>query len=145
MSVIRIAAVVIRNAGGDILSVRKRGTVAFMLPGGKLEAGETGRQTAVREISEELGVDLDPELLVPLGRFGAPAANEAGCSVDCDVFLHPDPVDQLPEVRAEIEEARFFRADSDDPVLAPLSRDVVFPAVAGSVGGGVGGGVPAPE
>ena len=129
MTVIRIAAVVLRNTDGGILSVRKRGTGAFMMPGGKLEAGETGRQAAVREISEELGIDLDGSTLSFLGRFSAPAANEAGCSVDCDVFVHPHPVHGLPEVRAEIEEARFFAADSTSPSLAPLSRDVVFPAL----------------
>ena len=129
MTVIRIAAVVLRNTEGEILSVRKRGTGAFMMPGGKLEPGETGRQAAVREISEELGIDLDGPALSFLGRFSAPAANETGCSVDCDVFVHPKPVRELPGVRAEIEEARFFSVDSTASSLAPLSRDVVFPVL----------------
>ncbi|MEZ2122318.1 MULTISPECIES: NUDIX domain-containing protein [unclassified Corynebacterium] len=127
MTVIRIAAVVLRNVAGDVLSVRKRGTASFMLPGGKLEPGEGARQTAVREIFEELGIDLEPASLVALGRFSAKAANEAGCTVDCDVFTYLHPLHGVPEVLAEIAEARFFPLDSTDPDLAPLSRDVVFP------------------
>ena len=46
MTVIRIAAVVIENPHGKILSVRKRGTTALMLPGGKIEPGEEPIQTA---------------------------------------------------------------------------------------------------
>jgi 8-oxo-dGTP pyrophosphatase MutT (NUDIX family) len=36
-------------------------------PGGRREAGETFRQTAVREVYEETGYRLDPESLRPLG------------------------------------------------------------------------------
>lgn len=129
MGILRIAAVVLRDPAGRVLSVRKAGTEAFMLPGGKLEPGETGLQAATREVAEELGRTLDPQRLEFLGRFTAPAANEPGFGVECDVFVWPDPLAALPEVREEIVEARWFPADSRNPVLAPLSRDVVFPAL----------------
>ncbi len=127
MTVLRIAAVVFRDREGRVLSVRKRGTEAFMLPGGKLEPGETGLQTAVREVLEELGLAVDPQRLVNLGRFTAPAANEPGFGVECDVFVSPGALAELPQVHDEIAEARWFPADSVDPLLAPLSRDVIFP------------------
>ncbi|MBI9000102.1 NUDIX domain-containing protein [Corynebacterium sp. CCM 9185] len=130
MTVIRIAAVVLRNSDGEVLSVRKCGTDAFMMPGGKIEPRETARGAAVREISEELGLDLEPGALTFLGRFSARAANETGCSVDCDVFIHHDPLRRVPDVRAEIAEARFFPVGSTAPSLAPLSREVVFPVLA---------------
>ncbi|AGF72094.1 NUDIX hydrolase [Corynebacterium halotolerans] len=129
MGTLRIAAVVLRDRTGRVLSVRKAGTEAFMLPGGKLEPGETGLQAAVREVAEELGRELDPERLGFLGCFTAPAANEPGFGVECDVFVWSEPLEALPTVREEIAEARWFPADSRDPVLAPLSRDVVFPAL----------------
>ncbi|QGU06978.1 NUDIX domain protein [Corynebacterium occultum] len=89
---IRIAAVVLRNWQGEILSVRKRGTSSFMLVGGKLDPGESALSAAVREVAEELRLDLDPVQLHHLGRFHAPAANEAEMGVDCDVFLAPEPL-----------------------------------------------------
>lgn len=125
--IIRIAAVVFRNTGGDVLSVRKTGTDSFMMPGGKVETGETPRDAAVREIAEELHLRLIPARLEHLGRFVAPAANESGFTVDCDVFHWPEPLRGLPEVFEEIVEATWFPADSRAPELAPLSRDVVFP------------------
>ncbi|MDQ4110455.1 MAG: NUDIX domain-containing protein, partial [Actinomycetota bacterium] len=39
-----------------MLTVRKNGTTKFMLPGGKLEPGESAAEAAVREVAEELGV-----------------------------------------------------------------------------------------
>ena len=87
MTVIRIAAVVIENPYGKILSVRKRGTTALMLPGGKIEPGEKPIQTATREIFEEIGLDLPLSELTHLDTLTAPAANEPGASVCCDVFI----------------------------------------------------------
>lgn len=126
-NLIRIAAVVFRNPQGEILSVRKAGTASFMLPGGKLVAGESGLEAAIREIAEELHLKLEATELSHLGRFGAEAANESGFSVDCDVFVYAHVLTELPAVFEEIAEARFFPADSQAAELAPLSRDVVFP------------------
>lgn len=36
-----VVSVALRNASGDLLVARKRGASAFMLPGGKVEAGES--------------------------------------------------------------------------------------------------------
>ncbi|MGQ3382671.1 NUDIX hydrolase [Glutamicibacter sp. TV12E] len=75
---ITVSAVIIRNVVGQVLTVRKRGTTLFMFPGGKPELGESPIDAAVREVSEELGVNLDPALLRLVGTFTAPAANEEG-------------------------------------------------------------------
>lgn len=124
---IRIAAVIFRNDHGEVLSVRKSGTTAFMMPGGKLEPGEAPREAAVREIAEELRLELADEELEHLGRFVAPAANERDSTVDCDVYSWPHRLKTIPRVFEEIEEARWFATDSASEELAPLSRDVVFP------------------
>ncbi|GAB3596004.1 hypothetical protein CFAEC_04930 [Corynebacterium faecale] len=124
---IRIAAVVFRNHDGDVLSVRKAGTDSFMMPGGKVEPGEHPLSTAVREIAEELHLTLDPSRLEHLGRFIAPAANESGFTVDCDVFIWPNVLSELPQVFDEIAEACWVPVNSHAPWVAPLSRDVIFP------------------
>lgn len=127
MQVIDIAAVVIKNPLGQILSVRKTGTTAFMLPGGKLEAGERGVDTARREIEEELGLTLAEDDLRHVGKLSAPAANEPDTTVFCEVFEWSGELEDLPAVQAEIAEARWFDATSEAAELAPLSREVVFP------------------
>ena len=126
--VIRIVAAIILNADERMLLVRKRGTLAFMQPGGKIEAGESSAEALVRELSEEVGVALSVDSLAWVGRFGAAAANEAGFTVDCDVFFVR--VDERGAVAAEIEELAWVDPRAmDHLVLAPLTADVLRPHI----------------
>ncbi len=43
---------------GKVLCVKTKGKDKYFIPGGKLEAGETRQQGLVREIKEELNIDL---------------------------------------------------------------------------------------
>ena len=76
--VIRIVAALIRDEAGRVLLVRKRGTAAFMQPGGKRDPGEDDVAALTREIDEELGCGVVPGSVTALGVFDAPAANEPG-------------------------------------------------------------------
>ena len=127
-----VAAVVLRDEAGRMLSVRKRGTTSFLLPGGKLEPGETPAQAALREVAEEVGVVLDGERLALLGEFEAPAANEPGHVVRSTVFTHPARV--VPTLAAEIEELRWASLDEleADPSVAALTSRRVVPALRAS-------------
>lgn len=130
---IRIVAAIVFDANGRMLLVRKRGTTAFMQPGGKFEPGETAPEALVRELNEELGFLLDPAGLESIGRFSALAANEPGHEVDCDVFLLT--VASEGEVAAEIEELRWVdplgipSVDLPADLIAPLTRDVLLPII----------------
>lgn len=127
--VIHVSAVVFHDARGAMLTVRKRGTSRFMLPGGKPEPGETPAQTAVRECAEELNVAIAAGDLRELGRFRADAANEPGRLVEATVFTHP-PVAVTAPAR-EIAELRWLERGSDLPSdLAPLLSTRVIPALA---------------
>ncbi|MGA8256628.1 MAG: precorrin-6y C5,15-methyltransferase (decarboxylating) subunit CbiE [Nocardioides sp.] len=132
-----VAAVCLRDERGRILTVRKRGTGAFMLPGGKIEPGETPAQTAVREIEEEVGLRLDH--VEPLGHFVADAANEPGHLVDSEVFT----AEHVGEpVRAgEIDELRWLDPgdlDGFGAPIAPLLRGPVLAALSPVTVVGVG-------
>ncbi|MET0303866.1 MAG: NUDIX domain-containing protein [Microbacteriaceae bacterium] len=132
-TVLRIAAAIIEDAEGRLLFVRKRGTSAFMQPGGKLEPGEASDATLVRELHEELGLEIATSSLRFVGRFAAPAANEPGLTVDCDVY--DVPLAGEPVVAAEIEELIWVDPTALPPrttapgALAPLSRDILVPLV----------------
>ncbi|MFI5912220.1 NUDIX domain-containing protein [Dactylosporangium sp. NPDC051541] len=129
MPVLRIVAAVVQDQNGRWLVVRKRGTTVFMQPGGKLEPDETAADALVRELAEELGLRVGTAQLGHVGRFEAPAANEAGFTVDADVFTAPltGPVAPL----AEIEELRWIDpAGPGDLALAPLLRDHLLPRTA---------------
>lgn len=131
MPVITVAAVVFRDGAGRVLSVRKSGTDRFLLPGGKLEPGETPAEAAAREVSEELGVTVPAEELALLGEFEAAAANEPGHLVRSTVFTWSGPIE--PVAAAEIAELRWATLDelAGDPAVAALTSERVVPALRG--------------
>lgn len=58
--------VIIVNQNGDVLFGKRRGGLApyYSIPGGRLEAGETFEECAIREIKEETGMDIeDPKVI----------------------------------------------------------------------------------
>jgi 8-oxo-dGTP pyrophosphatase MutT (NUDIX family) len=125
VSVIRIAAAVIVGADGRILLVRKRGTRAFMLAGGKIDAGETALEALRREIDEELGCGVAGDAR-PLGRFSAPAAFEPGQIVEAELFAVA--LDGEIRLAAEIEEVAWHDpADLESRPLAALARTHALP------------------
>jgi len=126
MKLIHIAAALLIGADGRTLLVRKRGTQAFMQPGGKIEAGEPAVAALSRELEEELGLIVDPAQARYLGSFAALAANEPGFEVRCELFEVRIEVDVQPA--AEIEEVLWISADSHPQLnLAPLTRDSILP------------------
>ena len=126
MKLIHIAAALLIGADGRTLLVRKRGTQAFMQPGGKIETGEPAAVALSRELEEELGLVVDPAQARYLGSFAAPAANEPGFDVHCELFEVRIEVDVQPA--AEIEEVVWITADSHPHLnLAPLTRDSILP------------------
>lgn len=126
MKVIRIAAALLIGADGRTLLVRKRGTQAFMQPGGKIDAGETAVNALARELHEELGLRVEPEQAQFLGEFSAVAANEPGFEVTCQLYRLDVAQDVTPA--AEIEEVLWVDAgDVSHVALAPLTRDSILP------------------
>lgn len=125
MPTIRIAAAVIVDADRRILLVRKRGTTAWMQPGGKVEPGEHPADTLARELHEELGLHVDPAGFEHWGRFESAAANEPGHLVDCDIYAVA--IDSEPVVAAEIEELRWVALGESGITIAPLALEHVWP------------------
>jgi len=126
---IKIVAALIHDETGRVLLVRKRGTRAFMQPGGKRDAGEDDVAALCREIAEELGCGVVPASIRPLGEFNAVAANEPGFRVQASLY----GVDVTGGItpNQEIDETIWIDpAAPSDIDLAPLTRDHVLPLAA---------------
>ena len=125
-AIIRIAAALLLGPNGHTLLVRKRGTQAFMQPGGKIDPGEQPLQALARELLEELGLRIDPAQARYLGVFSARAANEPGFEVQAELFqLH---IDAPVQPAAEIEEVQWIDPLTEGNLtLAPLTRDLILP------------------
>lgn len=130
--IIRIAAAVLIGPDGRTLLVRKRGTRAFMQPGGKIEAHEQPVNALARELEEELALNIDPASASYLGHFSAPAVNEPGFEVQAELFLLH--IQQSVSPAAEIEEVQWIDPRGDGGLeLAPLTRDLILPFYRDSV------------
>ena len=125
---IHIAAAVLTRFDGATLLVRKRGTSAFMQPGGKIDTHEEPVQALCRELGEELGLTVLPSDAEYVGRFTAPAANEVDHTVIADTFRVETNIAFKPG--AEIEETCWVHPSTPiDLELAPLTRDHILPLV----------------
>lgn len=123
---IKVVAALICDDAGRVLLVRKRGTAAFMQPGGKRDPGEDDIAALSREIAEELGCGVVRASVRPLGEFDAIAANEPGFRVQACLYGIDVTGDITPS--HEIDEMIWIDpvAPPDIP-LAPLTRDHVLP------------------
>ena len=103
-----VAHVYLVSAGRVVLLERAAGLRAggfWAPPGGHLEAGESPRAAALRELQEELGVCLAPSTLTLLRR--APFRERTGPGVN---WLYVAPLAALPVLHPAPEAARFAAA-----------------------------------
>jgi 8-oxo-dGTP pyrophosphatase MutT (NUDIX family) len=101
-----------------ILLVRVRDNALWYLPGGTIEAGESDEVALVREISEELGVEIDASSVSPAICVVGPAYGR-----DDDVELNCYTAQWEGEIRAlaEISELGWFGPD-DRAEVAPAVK-----------------------
>jgi 8-oxo-dGTP diphosphatase len=103
----------------QLLIVRKKGSKAFILPGGKPEPGETEQETLCREIREELGCGVAAAVF--LGTFHDDVAEMEATRVT--VKLYAGQLVGSPRIDAELEEMVWIALNPPYPV--PLQFSMV--------------------
>ncbi|HEX4851662.1 MAG TPA: NUDIX domain-containing protein [Puia sp.] len=97
--------VVIQNR--KLLLAFSRNKQAWYLPGGKVDQGETTGNALIREVREELNIDLCEEDLNYYTHVSAPAFGEKnGYQMEQDCFMHELRQEANPS--AEIQALKFF-------------------------------------
>ncbi|TGE26753.1 NUDIX hydrolase [Hymenobacter metallicola] len=105
---------------GRLLSTRSRGKDRYYFPGGKREPGETDAQTLIREIREELTVELRPGSLRYIGTFEAQAHGHAE-GVLVRMICYAAEYEGTLQPAAEIEEVAWLTYH-DRPRVSPVDQ-----------------------
>ncbi|MGG7564851.1 NUDIX hydrolase [Rhodovulum sp. DZ06] len=118
---------------GKVLLARSRGDAFFQIPGGKVEASDADDVAAlVREIREELGVEVDPASAHLLGLFSAEAAGKPGVVVQVKLYRAAIAGDPAP--CAEIEELLWHPLSEDLSAGTDTVRLKIIPYLRGAAG-----------
>lgn len=116
----------VRN--GKVLLCRNHKSPALMLPGGKIEPGETPLEALQREVGEELsGAEVrEPWLVGIYDHHASPNERAAGWK-SIRVELFTGGLDGEPSPSAELAAVEWFGEDGDPARLAPSLRHTIFP------------------
>lgn len=107
-----------------ILSTRSKGKDAWYIPGGKREKGESDQEALIREVKEELTVDLLSETIKYLNTFKAQAHGKPeGIFVQMTCYTADYKGNLVPS--AEIAEMSWLTSETDQVLLSPVDR-IIF-------------------
>jgi len=101
----KIALIEIR--AGKVLSTRSKGKDVYYFPGGKRDGDESDEETLIREVKEELDVDVKTETIRYYGKFEAQAhGKEEGVLVQMTCYMAEYSGELTPS--SEVEELVWF-------------------------------------
>ena len=112
---------------GKILSTRSKGKDRYYIPGGKREGSETDLETLVREIKEELTVNIIPETAKLYGIFEAQAHSKSD-GITVRMTCYTADFKGKPMASSEIAEIAWLSykdIDSVSPVDKLIFKDLL--------------------
>ena len=135
MKRIEVVAAIIRHEGRILATQRGYGDFkdGWEFPGGKMEPGETAEEAVVREIREELKVEIVPERLVTTVECDYPkfhltmhcflssirSGTVSLVEHEAAKWLKPDELDSVDWLPADVEAVQLLKQmlDGEDPTI----------------------------
>ncbi len=124
---VRVAAVAVRARQLLVVEHRKRGQRYWVLPGGRLEAGETLVSALRRELQEELGLVADIGPLLAIYETLAPDRHTVNLAFAVEVGRQQPTIDRDDPVLAGWQWMTLPRLHHVDfrPPIAPVLNDII--------------------
>ncbi len=122
----KAAGIIIQDR--KVLSLRSKGGTMFLNPGGKLDPGESVEDALVRELFEELTIDVKKHNAELLDTYYAPAATQPDKKLRMDTFIIHE-YDGTLAASNEIEELRWLDSTSDLTNVASLIAHTIIPTL----------------
>jgi len=133
---VRLGAIIVREAQLLLVEHRKRAQRYWVLPGGRLEAGETMEAGLRRELREELGLEARVGPLLIVGEILAPDRHTVNLIYRADVAepAEPrlDPTDTVLAGWQWVGPDRLTELDLRPPIAATI-RAIMAEQLGGSV------------
>ena len=92
-----------------------KNTNLYTLIGGKVKENEKFDDAIIREVKEELFIDLKKEEI--LEEFQEHAGSDPNLMINMHMFLTEHDIDVLPEVNDEILDYKWFNIGDDESIL----------------------------
>ena len=128
MNEIKIASAVILSNNNELLLVRKKGSTYFQLTGGKINVDENESDTVIREVLEEVGLQLQASDLDFLGQHQTTAVNEKNTLVTGFIYQVTLQDNFIPKIANEIEEFAWLNSENyNKHKWAHLAEEFVLP------------------
>jgi 8-oxo-dGTP diphosphatase len=124
----KAAGIIIQDR--KVLSLRSKGGTIFLNPGGKLDPGETIEDALVRELFEELTIEVKKQDTELLDTYFASAATQPDKKLRMDTFII-HKYEGEPKASNEIEELRWLNTSSDLSNVASLIAHTIIPELKG--------------
>lgn len=83
---IRVRAIIIRDGNIILIKRIKKDEIYFVFPGGGVEVGETEKNALIREMKEELGVDVEVKELMMSQDFNRNGFNQTEHFYICNII-----------------------------------------------------------
>lgn len=110
--------VIIENEGKYLYVRNSYGYKRITFPGGRIDKGESPEDAAIREVKEEIGIDL-----VNLKSIGNYVSTAEGKQDNIRIFYGQSKTDELVVDRFEIEETGWFTKNKL-PDFGPIAKNI---------------------